>query len=95
MATFDKEKVSAVHSEILRRKFDNLYDWEKPVVVDGIGPNLPNAFDTFSNELNSLLCDCHEILLHSTDEEIAGLSGRKIRVSNESRSDFRRGRSAT
>lgn len=55
MSSFDKTKVTGEYKTILRRKFGALYDWEKPMIIETVGPFDPSAFDNFADRLDTML----------------------------------------
>lgn len=65
MGKFDKSKVNKTHEDALRRKFGDLYDWEKPLITDTVGPFDPTAFDGFATRLeitlSTALATLHEL----------------------------------
>jgi hypothetical protein len=78
MSEFERSKVSTVNEAILRRKFGDLYDWEKPLIKETVGPFNPSAFDGFSERLNLMLSEAHKALQSFNSADIAILHDRKL-----------------
>ncbi len=60
MAKFDRKVITGVYEEILRKKFEKAFDWEKPEIVETVGPFTPEVFEVYEELLLTLLHGCCE-----------------------------------
>lgn len=88
MSEFERSKVSTENEIILRKKFGNLYNWEKPQIQQTVGPFIPTALDEFSERRDFLLNEAHRALQTFSTVDVALLYDRKLPDPDGKRSEW-------
>ncbi|MBT0958665.1 hypothetical protein IV417_14845 [Alphaproteobacteria bacterium KMM 3653] len=78
MNKFTKSAVTGVYEKILRQKFGRLYDWEKPRIIDTVGPFRPSVFDDFEEALSRTLHEGFEVLKKATVDDLEVLTSERV-----------------